>query len=419
MVSFDLPINAEPGRLPDNIMHFCRVLRAAGLPVGPGRTLAALEAVATVGVGSRQDFYWALHSALITRRDQRALFDQAFHLFWRNPDLLKRAMQLFLPQVDAGDGRRGEEVLRRLAEAMAKDRQAGEGDAPEDSEEPPEIELDLSLTFSSREVERQRDFEQMTADELRAARAAIARMRLPAREMRTRRFRPTSTGGSVDLRRTLRRSLRGGGAIIDLARRKRRTRPPPLVILCDISGSMSQYARMLLHFVHTLTSDRDRVHSFVFGTRLTNITRSLRLRDVDAALEKIGRDVTDWDGGTRIGSCLTDFNLRWGRRVLTQGAVVLLITDGLDRDAGEGLSREMDRLHRSSRRLIWLNPLLRWDGYLPKSSGARAMMPFVDEFRPVHNLASLDALVAALSQDHADDGGMDRWRYLAMEVPAA
>lgn len=406
------PAPAEKGRLALNVMQFCRALRAAGLPVGPGRTLAALEALETVGIASRQDVYWALHATLVNRRDQREIFDQAFHLFWRNPDMLKRAMTLMLPQIRTG---KEEEhaVNRRVAEAFA-DRQPGRGEAPDDAEEPPELEVDASLTFSEREKLQHKDFEQMSAEEMARARAAIARFRLPVRDVPTRRFAPHHSAPLVDMRQTLRQSLRAGGHSIDLARRIRRKRPPPLVVLCDISGSMSQYSRMLLHFLHAVTTERDRVHSFVFGTRLTNITRQLRRRDVDDALDRVGRAAQDWGGGTRIGACLAEFNRVWGRRVLGQGAVVILITDGLDRDAGDRLEEEIDRLHRSSRRLIWLNPLLRWDGYAPRSMGARALMPHVDEFRPVHSLASLAALVDVLAEDPMrGDRRMARWRHLA------
>ena len=407
-----MPDTVQPsGRLALNIMQFCRVLRAAGLPTGPGKVLQALEAVRTVGVGRRTDLYWTLHAALVNRRDQRPLFDQAFHIFWRNPDMLKRAMALMLPQIDGGRDEAQEQVIRRLAEAMADRRQPGQGDGG-DEEEPPELEIDAALTFSDKEVLQHIDFEQMSSEELDQAKRTISEMRLPVRPMPTRRFDVSPSGGRVDLRRTLRQSLRGGGAGIELVTKTRRTRPPPIVALCDISGSMSRYSRMLLHFLHAVTSDRDRVHSFVFGTRLTNITRYLRYRDVDQALDRVSEAVEDWSGGTRIGHCLHDFNRWWARRVLAQGAVVLLITDGLDRDAGHELAPQIDRLHRSCRRLIWLNPLLRYDGYAPKSLGAREMMPHVDDFRSVHNLDSLADLTAALSRE---DAGTDiaRWRSMA------
>ena len=388
---------AGGGRFARNVMHFARALRAAGLPVGPGRVLDALAAVEAVGFESRRDLYWTLHAVFVHRRDQRELFDQCFHVFWRDPQLLERMMQLLLPQLEAETPPQGQEVNRRVAEAMASQRQPGRGEV-HDAEEPP-VEVDAVLTFSERELLQEKDFEQMSADELVAARREIERLRLPIMEVATRRFMPASRGGRVDLRRTLRRSLRGGGAAIDLSRKQRRRRHPPLVLLCDISGSMARYSRMLLLFMHALTNDRDRVSSFVFGTRLTNVTRSLRGRDIDLALERIGRTVKDWAGGTRIGHCLEDFNRVWSRRVLGQGAVVLIISDGLDRDAGTGLGPEMERLHKSCRRLIWLNPLLRYDAYAPISAGARAMIRHVDEFRPVHNLESLADLTKVLSQE--------------------
>ena len=218
---------------------------------------------------------------------------------------------------------------------------------------------------------------------------------------RTRRTRPDANGPITDLRRTIRQSLRQGGEIFAIAHNRRTTRPPPLVVLCDISGSMSRYAQILLHFLHAVTNQRDRVHSFLFGTRLSNVTRQLKARDPEVAFQMVAHAVPDWSGGTRIGEALARFNQLWARRVLGQGAIVLLITDGLDRDGAHGLADNMDRLHRSCRRLIWLNPLLRWSGFEPKSQGIKAMLPHVDEFRPVHNLESLRGLIDLLSRPTA------------------
>jgi uncharacterized protein len=402
----------EPGRFAINIMHFARALRAAGMPVGPGKVLDAIRAVEAVGIGRRADFYWTLHAVFVNRRDQRELFDQAFHIFWRKPDLLEKAMQLLLPQIEAAEAA-PQEIARRLAEALGPQRQPGAGEAPEDGE-PPTIDLDATLTFSTKEILQHKDFEDMSADEVAQAKALIRAMQLPIRSVPTRRFHPDPSGWRVDLRKTLRRSLHGGGAMIDLAKKRRIRRHPPLVILCDVSGSMERYSRMLLHFMHALTNDRDRVHSFVFGTRITNITRQLRQRDVDLALAKVGDAVEDWSGGTRIGHCLHAFNRTWSRRVLAQGAVVLLITDGLDRDAGEGLEREMERLHKSCRRLIWLNPLLRWEGYAPLAAGSRAIIRHVDDFRAVHNFASLGQLTAALARiGPRREEGLTTWQGMA------
>jgi uncharacterized protein with von Willebrand factor type A (vWA) domain len=392
-------MNAEPtargepgGRLLANLMHFARTLRAAGLPVGPGKVIDAVAAVETVGITDRRDFYWTLHAVFVNRPEQRQIFDQAFHLFWRNPELLKKMMGLVLPQLRIeGQEEEATPMVRRLAEAMHPEgpdrRETGEN----------ELEIDAAMTFSDREQLRGMDFEKMSLAELAQAKAAIARLRLPILDVKTRRFAADPRGHRADLRATMRAALRGGG-LIELKRKSPRRRPPPLVILCDISGSMSRYSRVFIHFTHAVTNDRDRVFTFVFGTRLTNITRYLKHKDIDVALDRVGEAVSDWSGGTRIGRSLAEFNRLWSRRVLGQGAIVLLITDGLDRDAGTGLGREMDRLHRSCRRLMWLNPLLRYEAFEPRSLGMKAMLPYVDEFRPVHNLESLETVIEVLSR---------------------
>lgn len=398
------------GKLIENIMYFGRTLRAAGLPVGPGKVLDAVEAVRAAGIANRRDFYWTLHAVFVNRRDQREIFDQAFHVFWRNPRLLERMMQMIMPEFrgDPDDDKsEGQEMNRRLAEALKAE---NPNDAEPREPEEEEIELDAAMTWSDRELLREMDFEKMTAEEVLRAKQVIRDMRLPIAEIKTRRSRPAPLGRRIDLRRTMSATMRSGGDEIDLQRRKQRTRRPPLVVLCDISGSMSRYSRMLLHFMHAITNDRDRVHTFLFGTRLTNVTRYLRNKDVDEALEQVGDAVNDWSGGTRIGHCLHEFNRFWGRRVLTQGAIVVLITDGLDREVGEGLAGEMDRLHKSCRRLIWLNPLLRYDGFAPKSQGVRAILPHVDDFRPVHSLDSLEQLADAIGRTSMRRReGMDDW----------
>ena len=384
------------GRLVENLMFFARTLRAAGLPIGPGRVIEALRAVEAVGIDRRDDFYWTLFSVFVNRQDQRPVFDQAFHLFWRNPKLLERMMAMLLPTLTTGEVDKADEISRRLAEALQR-----EGQGPQAGEdEPPgedEVEFDAAMTYSERELLQGIDFEKMSGEELAMAKRLVAQMKLPIMDVPTRRFQPDLHGRRIDMRATLRASLRAGG-VPALRRRNPRRRHPPLVIICDISGSMSRYSRIVLHFMHAVTNDRDRVFSFLFGTRLTNITRLLRHRDVDVAIDRVAETVQDWSGGTRIGHCLAEFNARWSRRVLGQGAVVLFISDGLDRDSGEGLAREIERLHKSCRRLIWLNPLLRYDAYEPKSLGAKAIMPHIDDFRPIHNLASLGDLTQVLAR---------------------
>ncbi len=376
-------------QLTERVTDFARLLRRAGLSTGPGDVLNAMGTLATVNVTRPDEFYWALQTVFVRRGEHRPIFYEAFRLFWsdRPPTnvVLEELLSLSKVPVPAPSPLR-----RRLAEAWA------EGGTGADSERE-RVEVDLRMTYSEREALSAKDFEQMSVEEIEAAREAIARMRLPIRDLPTRRRRPNPAGSEVDLRATLRATLRAGGATIPLEWRARRRRPPPLAALCDISGSMSGYTRMLLHFLHALTNDRDRVHTFLFGTRLTNATRHLRHRDGDVALERLQNVVDDWDGGTRIGACVEEFNRTWSRRVLGQGAVVLLITDGLDREGGESLGAAMDRLHRSCRRLIWLNPLLRYEAFQPEAQGIRAILPHVDDFRPVHSLSSLRDLAQVLS----------------------
>jgi hypothetical protein len=379
------------GALAPNLLAFGRLLRRAGVPVGPSEVLAGTAALEAIAIGDRAQAHAALRATMVHRHEHFPLFDHAFRLFWRDPEAGRHAAAMALldglkepPKPPPG--------ARRMAEAMAGDRPP-----PPRPPEQPEERVDMTFTVSERERLQTMDFEAMSAAEIAAARNEIRKLVLPLDARPTRRFRTHHAGVSTDLRATLKESLRTGGEILDLSRRRRIVRPPPLVALCDISGSMTRYAQVLVHFLHALTNDRERVHAFLFGTRLTNVTRQLRHRDAEFAFEMVAHAVPDWSGGTRIGESLDHFNRLWARRVLGQGAVVLLITDGLDREGARGLADATDRLRRSCRRLIWLNPLLRYEGFQPKSQGIRAMLPHVDEFRPVHNLASLRELVSVLS----------------------
>jgi uncharacterized protein with von Willebrand factor type A (vWA) domain len=386
---------ASTGRLAENVMHFARVLRGAGIPVGPDRVIDALKALEVAGIARRDDFYWTLASLFLDRREQFELFDQAFHIFWRDPRMLERVMALMLPKVyGRGQADAPPPVPSRVTEALLPRVRAQQ--PPADAQQQ-EVVLDAAFTVSDREILQRADFESMTTAELALAKRMIAQLRLPIPKVRTRRLRPDPHGALVDLRSTLRASLRAGADVIPLRRRSHAQRHPPLVVLCDISGSMSRYSRMFLHFLHAVTNDRDRVYTFVFGTRLTNITRHLRHRDVDLALNGVAQAVADWSGGTRIGASLREFNLRWSRRLLGQNAVVLLITDGLDRELGDDVGAQMERLHKSSKKLIWLNPLLRFEGFEPRPAGVRAMLPHVDAFLPAHNITTLLDVAGALA----------------------
>ena len=380
---------ALSGRLADNVLLFARLLRAAGLQLGTGKILDAIEAVNLVGVESQRDLHTALLSQFVTRHEQTPLFDQAFSLFWRNPKLMEKLMGAMLPTIRTEKDQ--EQVLRRLGEALSK------GSEAQSDPQEQEVELQANLSFSDREVLQSKDFEQMSEAELQIARNMLQKLKLPVPDVRSRRFQASKQQARIDMRKTLQQSLRNS-ATIPLQFKRNRVRPPAIVVLCDISGSMAQYSRMFLHFMHAISNHRDRVHSFVFGTRLTNISRYLRNKDVDIALEATSRAVEDWSGGTRIGLCLEQFNRLWSRRVLSQGAVVILLTDGLDRGEGDDLQKQMDRLSKSCRQLIWLNPLLRYDKFEPKAQGIQSMLPYVDVFRSAHSVESLAELPGLLSK---------------------
>jgi uncharacterized protein len=391
----------QRGRLAENIIYFARALRSAGIPVGPGAVLDALEALQTAGIGTREDFYWTLHAVFVKRHEHSILFDQAFRIFFRRRGYIDQLLAMMLPQApmppqapQAGAKRVHEALFAGFDDKLRKER---------------DVELDARMTVSDREVLQHKDFAQMTSAEIAAAKDAMKRLVLPLAEVRTRRLTPHRRGHVIDIRRTLRASMKGGGAFIDLRFIGPKTRPPPIVALLDISGSMSQYSRIFLHFLHALTDARKRVSTFLFGTRLTNVTRALRERDPDDALNACSAAVPDWSGGTRIASSLRAFNKLWARRVLTQGAIVLFITDGLERDADDTLAFEIDRLHRSCRRLVWLNPLLRFEGFEARARGIKTMLPYVDEFRPIHNLESMAGLVASLQDRSGGSSDPKAW----------
>lgn len=380
---------APPPRLAENIAVFARVLRDAGLPVGPAHAVDAVRAVEAAGLGSRTDVRAALQAVFVRKRDEIAVFDAAFDAFFRGRNLLDKMMELLSPVVDE---RRPEQKPRagaaRVSQALSPPKRV-------DTQPPSEVEIDARLTASGREVLRTKDFAQMTASELDAARRAIAALAFDGDRVTTRR-RVAAPRGRFDPRRSMRSAMRTGGELVVPRRSIRAVKPPPVVALCDISGSMADYSRVMLHFLHALGETR-RVATFLFGTRLTNVTRALTRRDPDEALTLAAAQVADWSGGTRIGAALETFNRDWSRRVLSGGPIVLLVTDGLERDGDAArLSREADRLHRSCRHLMLLNPLLRFDGFEAKALGIRTLMPHVDAMRPIHSVESVADIAAAL-----------------------
>jgi uncharacterized protein with von Willebrand factor type A (vWA) domain len=361
-------------------------LRAAGVPVGPGAIIDAVNAIQLVDIGNRADMFATLQAIFVKRHEHALIFTQAFDLFFRAADEWKQMLDS-VPLPDQ-PRKKPPPASRRVQEAFSQS---------QITETPQAKAEEIRLSVSDKEILQKKDFAQMTTAEIAEVTRAVANMKLPQAELRTRRYRPDARGLRLDMRRTLRGSLRTGGDIVDIYRLGRIEKPAPIVALLDISGSMSEYTRLFLHFLHAISDARKRVSVFLFGTRLTNVTRSLRARDPDEALASCSSAVEDWAGGTRIATSLHTFNKLWGRRVLGQGAIVLLISDGLEREADTRLAFEMDRLHRSCRRLIWLNPLLRYGGFEPKAQGIKMMLPHVDEFRPVHNLKSIEGLIEALS----------------------
>ncbi|WP_259294997.1 VWA domain-containing protein [Paraburkholderia sp. DHOC27] len=385
--------HALPSTLAYNVVHFVRVLRGAGLPMSPAQAVDAITALQWIDLGRRDDVRSALAALLVSAPDEREIFNAAFNLFWRDPDWEGKLRALLLPK--ARNGLPPPKRNNRLADALAARSLRPDAHTTRDDEP---RELHAHVTFSAEERLRHRDFDTLTADEWRTLRHVIRGHRLPLATEPTRRLKAASRGTHADLRASARHAVRSGG---DWTRWKYRAvteRKPPLVLLLDISGSMSAYSRAVLYFCHALLQSRERLQVFLFGTRLTNATRALRERDPDVAIAALADQVVDWSGGTRIGATLAEFNRRWARRVLGGRATVLLVTDGLDHEAIPLLGTEMTRLRRFAHRIIWLNPLLRYSEFSPRARGVQAILPHVDAHRPVHNLDSLAAFGRDLAQ---------------------
>ena len=381
------------GKLLHNLVLFGRLLRALGMDVNPGRMIDLVDALGYVEIGRKADFYFTARSLLVHHKDDLELFDLAFERFWKRPFEDGELIDLFnqFPQPETPD------TLVTLPPLLQEP--PPEGDEADDDEEGETQEIiEVTRTYSDQEILGRKDFAELTADEMRAIKQLMGEMVWELGLRRTRRQRP-GHGKWLDLRRSLRKNLRYGGEIMEWPRREPKYKPRPLILVADISGSMERYTRLLLHFLYSLAEGLDqKVEVFVFSTRLTRITRQLRGRDVDKALQEVSHAVPDWAGGTRIGDAVKAFNFRWGRRVLGKGAVVVLISDGWDRGDPALLDAEMARLQRSCHRLIWLNPLLGSARYEPLTRGMQAALPHIDDFLPVHNLASLTDLATHLAQ---------------------
>jgi uncharacterized protein len=381
------------GQFLHNLLLFGRLLRKLGLDINPGRMMDLVNALDHIEIGRKSDFYYSARALLVHDREDLSMFDQAFALFWRKPAESWDVEWQGLTQ----HRRRSRPIVKPPPLDSAA---PGTNDSASASRQEMTV-IEVTRTYSDREILRQKNFAEMNAEEAEAVKRMMSHLLWNVSERRTRRKRP-GKGHLIDLRRTLRHSLRTEGELLRWSYREPKLKPRPLVIIADISGSMERYTRLLLHFIYGMTSAfRQPVEAFVFSTRLTRITRPLQIRDLDLALKQVGLLVHDWAGGTRIGESLKTFNFDWGRRVLGRGAVVLIISDGWDRGDVELLKREMARLKRNCYRLIWLNPLLGAPDYEPLTRGIQAALPHIHDFLPVHNLASLEDLAIRLS-------GLDR-----------
>ena len=384
------------GQFLHNLLLFGRLLRRLGLDVNPGRMMDLVSALDHIQIGRKQDFYFAARTLLVHEREDLPLFDEAFELFWRKP------VEEWNVEWQGFSQRRRQS--RPIVTPPPLEESTSQTNDSTSSQELTVIEV--TRTYSDRELLRHKNFAEMSAEEAEAVKQMMTHLLWKVSERRTRRKRP-GKGHWIDLRRTLRHSLRSEGEVFRWSYRERKLKPRPLVVIADISGSMERYTRLLLHFIYGMKAALNQpVEAFVFSTRLTRITRPLQVRDLDLALKNVGELVHDWAGGTRIGESLKTFNFEWGRRVLGRGAVVLIISDGWDRGDVDLLRREMARLKRNCHRLIWLNPLLGAADYEPLTRGIQAALPHINDFLPVHNLASLEDLANRLADlDHRPSGG--------------
>lgn len=381
----------QDGRLLHNLLLFGRLLRRLGMDVNPGRMIDLVDALSFINIGNRADFYYSLRGLLVHHKEHLPLFDRAFELFWRKHEAN-------LPTIDLLDNTRRHVAPKPKVVHRAPEQPEDSHRQDESSNEDLQELIEVVQTYSGQEQLRTKDFGTLTEEEMESVRRFMSQMVWQVGRKRTRRFHP-GYSSRLDLRRIMRRNLRYGGELLELPTRKRKMKPRPLVIIADVSGSMQNYTRLLLHFVYSLVEGiSQKVEAFVFSTRLSRITRELHDREIDRALEQVARSVPDWSGGTRIGDALKVFNFQWARRVLGNGAIVILISDGWDRGEPKLLSREMARLQRTCYRLIWLNPLLGSPRYEPLTRGMQAALPYVDDFLPVHNLATLEDLALHLER---------------------
>ncbi|MDC0074286.1 VWA domain-containing protein [Alphaproteobacteria bacterium] len=373
-----------------NIIYFARILRKAGFNIGTREILLSIDSIRIINISNKEDFFWALHSVFVNKKADSYIFKLAFEIFWKKSIInLPQNNSLINNAINSNEV---ENYNQRIAHAFFNN--SGE---EKKTNEIKEKSLNYTLTHSNKEKLKKIDFETMNKEELDSAKKAINSFNLSFTKITTRRFKKSKTGKYIDINTTIKSATKNLNSGILLNYKSKIRTPPPLVVICDISGSMSKYSRMFMHFMHAISNKKSKVFTFVFGTRLTNITHNLKHSDVDLALDKVSKQVKDWSGGTRMNSCMHEFNIKWAKRVLSHGSIVLMMSDGLDRENNLNLGKEIKRIKDSCRHLIWLNPLLRYEKYEPIASGAASIYPYVDELKTIHNIDSMAELCKVLS----------------------
>ncbi len=406
MTSSKKLFDETPSKLAENIVLFTRLLRATGMRLGTASAIDATKAATVIELANKRFFFHALQATLVKRPEDNTLFEQAFILFWQNPKFQERIRNLLIPQINKPEQNEqsNEEILRRLQDALGN-----KPPKPMD-DDIDKIEIDASTTASERAYLKNKDFQMMSTEEIRDAVIAIQALKLKMPQRLTYRFAPDTLGRKINIRHSLRQARKSTGLVIP-KRGKRKQEDRAIVILLDISGSMESYTRIMLHFIHALSQQHTHVQSFIFGTKLTNITNHLKNKDIDLSLQEVSKAAEDWSGGTRIKDSIEEFNQTWSRRVLSGSPYVLLITDGLEQNHDVNLASVVKKLQMCSKRLLWLNPLLRFKEFSPKSTSIKQIIANVDAFLPIHSLTSINELVTIIASPKLhNDNHISNWK---------
>ncbi len=389
----------EKGKIVDNILFFSRILRNAGIQVGPSQIINAVKAINFIGIKSRNDFYYVFKTCLINQKSNIFIFDQAFDIVFNKTKSISGInsdINSVEEKLNKEKNNEKNEISKRIGETLFPDNILSKKNTiiSEDN-----IISNHKASYSQKERLNHLDFEAMDNSEILLAKIAISKLKIKSKKIKSRRYNSKKNGKYIDLKKTFQKTIRNGTSSIALSFKNNKLESPPIVVICDISGSMSNYSRMFLHFMHAIMDKKKRISTFLFGTRLSNITRYLKYYDIDIALNNVSENVVDWSGGTRIGECLKDYNKFWAKRVQTGNSVVLIITDGLDRGSNNILGAEMERLKKTCKKIIWLNPLMRYEKYQTLATGAATMQKYVDKMKKIHNLQSMLEITSELNED--------------------